>query len=620
MAQNSSIEWTEATWNPVTGCTKISPGCKFCYAERMAKRLEAMGQQRYRNGFELTLQPDALDAPLHWKKPRVIFVNSMSDLFHRDVPLRYIQRCFEVMEQANWHTFQVLTKRPERAAAIASELPWPDNVWMGTSVENADYLWRIAALVKIPARVRFLSVEPLLGPIPVLPLEGVHWVIVGGESGPGARPVREEWIIQIRDQCVQRSVPFFFKQWGGMNKQKAGRILAGRTWDEMPGKPAKGKALMANTQQTVWRAEPHTFAKHAILRRYLEAWFPILSRQARQSGRGTQEILYIDGFAGPGEYEGKEPGSPVIAIQAALNHSLAFPVPVRMLFLEERQDRLNHLRGVLHRYSAEVQQSPNIRLVEPQQGDCNELLGRMLDEYEARGARFGPALAFLDQFGCSAVSMSLVERILKYPQCEVFVYLDYKDMNRWITDPTKAPSFTRAYGGEQWREAINLPERKRQRFLLTAYQQAVRDRVKDAFVQSFGMYDKNGVLLYWLVFCSCHLRGLEEMKKAMWYVDNTGEFRFSDKDDPDQLKLLELSYGQDWLAEELRSRLAGQTMTVGDVKAHVLTQTPCYLYREALGIIEMNNSLQVLNAPPRRRKGTFSDDNMRVRFESPGLF
>jgi protein gp37 len=234
MAQASTIEWTEATWNPVTGCTKISPGCKFCYAERMAHRLKAMGQERYRNAFKLTLQPDALEVPLRWKTPRVIFVNSMSDLFHVDVPLEYMQQCFNVMEEASQHTFQVLTKRPDRAAELSTHLPWPKNVWMGTSVESNDYLWRVRSLREIPAAVRFLSVEPLLGPINRLPLKGIQWVIVGGESGPGARPMKVEWVRQLRDQCVAKDVPFFFKQWGGTNKKRAGRVLDGQTWDQMP--------------------------------------------------------------------------------------------------------------------------------------------------------------------------------------------------------------------------------------------------------------------------------------------------------------------------------------------------------------------------------------------------
>ncbi len=234
MAQASSIEWTESTWNPVTGCTKISSGCAHCYAERMAKRLRAMGQERYRNGFKVTLQPDVVDMPLHWKRPRMIFVNSMSDLFHKDVPTEFIAECFAVMQRASQHTFQVLTKRPERAAELAPNLPWPSNVWMGTTVENADYVHRIRFLNQIPASVRFLSLEPLLGPIPQLPLNGIHWVIVGGESGPDARPMQAEWAQQIRNRCLAHAVPFFFKQWGGVQKSRAGRELDGQIWGEMP--------------------------------------------------------------------------------------------------------------------------------------------------------------------------------------------------------------------------------------------------------------------------------------------------------------------------------------------------------------------------------------------------
>lgn len=234
MADKSAIEWTEATWNPVTGCTKISQGCKHCYAERLAGRLQAMGVPQYRNGFALTLHPQMLDRPRRWRRSRVVFVNSMSDLFHRDVPLEFIQRVFEVMNETPRHTYQVLTKRPEIAADYAPHLAWTPNIWMGTSVENALVGHRIANLRMIPAAVRFLSLEPLLGPLHRLPLAGVHWAIVGGESGPGARPMDPAWVREIRDQCVAAGVPFFFKQWGGVNKKATGRVLDGRTWDEMP--------------------------------------------------------------------------------------------------------------------------------------------------------------------------------------------------------------------------------------------------------------------------------------------------------------------------------------------------------------------------------------------------
>jgi protein gp37 len=240
MGQKSAIEWTEATWNPLTGCDKISPGCANCYAERMSLRLRLMGQPNYKNGFDLTLHPHALELPLKWKKPQRIFVNSMSDLFHKDVPADFIQQVFATMRQASWHRFQILTKRSDRLAELGPTIDWPANVWMGVSVESAEYAFRIDHLRGVGAAVRFLSVEPLLGPIPHLDLQRIHWVIVGGESGPGARPMREEWVREIRDQCRRAGLPFFFKQWGGVNKKKTGRELEGRTWDEMPVLQASG--------------------------------------------------------------------------------------------------------------------------------------------------------------------------------------------------------------------------------------------------------------------------------------------------------------------------------------------------------------------------------------------
>lgn len=234
MGQKSAIEWTEATWNPLTGCDKISPGCANCYAERMSLRLKLMGQKNYRNGFDLTLHEHALELPLKWKTPQRIFVNSMSDLFHKDVPAEFIQKVFATMRAASWHRFQILTKRSDRLAELSPSIDWPSNVWQGVSVESDDYTFRVDHLRSTGAAVRFLSIEPLLGPIPKLDLTNIHWVIVGGESGPGARPMREEWVLEIRDQCQSANVPFFFKQWGGVNKKKTGRELQGRTWDDMP--------------------------------------------------------------------------------------------------------------------------------------------------------------------------------------------------------------------------------------------------------------------------------------------------------------------------------------------------------------------------------------------------
>lgn len=230
----SNIEWTESTWNPVTGCTKISQGCKNCYAERMAKRLQAMGQPNYVNGFKLKTHDHVLDYPLRWKKPQMIFVNSMSDLFHEDVPESFIQSVFKIMTKAHWHTFQVLTKRSGRLAELDSKLEWAPNIWIGVSVENHDAKFRIDDLRKTTALTKFLSCEPLIGSLNPLNLNGIDWVIAGGESGPGSRYMSEQWVYEIRDECIASETPFFFKQWGGVRKKEAGRHLDGRTWDELP--------------------------------------------------------------------------------------------------------------------------------------------------------------------------------------------------------------------------------------------------------------------------------------------------------------------------------------------------------------------------------------------------
>ncbi|MGA2080265.1 MAG: phage Gp37/Gp68 family protein [Holophaga sp.] len=234
MAIGSTIEWTEATWNPVTGCTKISEGCRHCYAETLAKRLKAMGQPNYVNGFQVTLQPHMLEIPLGWRRPRNIFVNSMSDLFHEEVPSDYIQKVFAVMRKAHWHHFQILTKRSSRLAELSSQLDWSPNIWMGVSVEDQNVISRIAHLRETGAAIKFISFEPLIGPIRDLDLQHIDWVIVGGESGIGARPMATEWVQGIHKVCVTNSVPFFFKQWGGINKKKTGRLLDGQLWDEMP--------------------------------------------------------------------------------------------------------------------------------------------------------------------------------------------------------------------------------------------------------------------------------------------------------------------------------------------------------------------------------------------------
>jgi len=230
----SKIEWTESTWNPVTGCNKISEGCDNCYAERMAKRLKAMGQQNYINGFEVVCHPHMLDVPLKWKKSNMVFVNSMGDVFHEKVPLDFIKQVFGVMNIADQHFYQVLTKRAKRLLELSEMIKWDSHIWMGVTVESKTFKYRIDYLRKTPAKIKFLSLEPLLGSLGELNLSGIDWVIVGGESGPRARSIEADWAREVRDQCIEQNVPFFFKQWGGIQKKKNGRVLDGVTWDEMP--------------------------------------------------------------------------------------------------------------------------------------------------------------------------------------------------------------------------------------------------------------------------------------------------------------------------------------------------------------------------------------------------
>jgi protein gp37 len=256
MSGGSRIEWTDATWNPVTGCTKLSMGCDNCYAARMARRLQGMGQARYRNGFRVTLHPDLLALPMRWRKPRRVFVNSMGDLFHERVPLSFLRDVFDVMARAPQHRFQLLTKRAERLSSLASSLPWSHNVWVGVTVEAHAYLGRLAHLASVPAAVRFVSFEPLLGPLRGVSLDGVDWVIVGGESGPGSRPMREEWVVPLRDACLDVGIPFFFKQWGGLRRARSGRLLQGRIWEQFPtGKQVETKPyLQAPDASGTWGA------------------------------------------------------------------------------------------------------------------------------------------------------------------------------------------------------------------------------------------------------------------------------------------------------------------------------------------------------------------------------
>jgi three-Cys-motif partner protein len=341
---------------------------------------------------------------------------------------------------------------------------------------------------------------------------------------------------------------------------------------------------MSDTLPTVWEGFAHTFAKHQILETYLKAWLPIMSRQSHKLGISETELLFVDGFAGPGSYAGGELGSPILAIESVLEHSYDFPIPISLLFIEERDERHVVLKDVVEKYRKKIEESRRINSVSVKKGNCEEVLKKVLDKYEKTNRKIGPAFFFLDQSGYSDVSMQLIHRIMSQPQCEVFSYLNWDHMNRFLTDQTKWASLDKAFGGPEWRPAPKLESNERSVFMLKTYKTALKEKGSTNYVWHFAMCDSNDKLLYWLFFCTNNLRGLEEMKRAMYKVDPEGGFRFSDKDDPTQLSLFD-SYQDEMLAQDLSAILQGKILTVSKVKEFILTETPSYIYKAALKIL-----------------------------------
>ena len=372
---------------------------------------------------------------------------------------------------------------------------------------------------------------------------------------------------------------------------------------------------MTDELPTVWEAEPHTTAKHAILGGYLKAWMAILARQTAKLGR-RKPILYIDGFAGPGTYAGGEEGSPVVAIRTAVEHSHDLPVPIEVLCIEQREDRYRRLVQVLEDQRQRVSESTKVIIDQPIQGDCHKEINRLLDRHDESKTRFGPALVFLDQFGYSAVPMELIRRIMSHDVCEVLTYLNWSHLGRFISDETKWSGITRAFGGKDWKEVLDLPPDQRPPRLLELYRRALVNRGGVRFHCSFSMHDERGGLLYWLFFCSGNVRGFEEMKRSMWRVDETGEFQFFDRHFG-QLRLLQ-GYDDEWLAEALCHDLRGTTRTVAEVQEHVLVETPCWNHGGALRVLERQERISFVDAPPGRRRGWFKKyPEMRIRFDCP---
>lgn len=367
---------------------------------------------------------------------------------------------------------------------------------------------------------------------------------------------------------------------------------------------------MADTKATIYEADPHTLAKHQILREYLKRWLPILARQSRAIGRQDHRLLYVDGFAGAGEYTGGIPGSPLVAIEAALAHVKEFQIPVDIRLIELRSDRVKHLKKLLDEKRSEIEKAGRIILADPVEGDCEQQINSMIDEHERTKRPLGPALFFLDQFGYSSFSMALVGRILKHEVCEVFSYLNWNLLHPFMSDPTKHEGITRAFGSEEWRSVLGLSGKEKEDRFREIYLEALRNRAGAKYAYPFAMRDRNDRVIYWLFFCSNNLRGLEEMKRAMWTVDRSGGFEFSDKFASQVGQMF--SYDDTTLAKDLTLALHDKTLTVQEIQEYVLVNTPACNFKNALKLMERTGRLKPVSPPAGRRACTFTDMSMRV--------
>ncbi len=369
---------------------------------------------------------------------------------------------------------------------------------------------------------------------------------------------------------------------------------------------------MAGSSATIWPAAKHTLVKHLILSTYLKAWVPIMSRYLQKTTVRQQSLLFIDAFAGPGRYQRGQDGSPILAIKAIIDHSVKLPVPVHFLFVEKDPQRHENLTNVVNTMADAIKDSGQIQAVEVRLGECQQIINRLVDDCERTGKPLGPAFVFLDQFGYSDVSMELIKKVMNQPLCEVFSYLNWENMNRFIEDEAKWSAISRAYGGDEWKGVINLDDKERSAFMLKTYRNALETKAASSYVWHFAMCDRNDKLIYWLFFCTNSLRGLEEMKRAMWKVDPTGGFRFSDKYSTSELDLF-ADFKDELLADQLSLKFRGERLSLDQVREFVLTETRAYLHKPGLRLLEKKGLLEV-DAPAKRRAGTFPDGHMQIKF------
>jgi three-Cys-motif partner protein len=619
MPAETSIEWTESTWNPVTGCSKVTPGCAHCYAETFAERWRGVKGNSYEQGFDLKLWPHRLDYPLKWKRPRMIFVNSMSDIFHEDIPFEYVERIFAVMKEAKHHTFQVLTKRHERMSELAPHLPWPENIWMGVTIENKRWILRADHLRAVPARVRFISAEPLLGPLTGLNLTGIHWLIAGGESGPRHRPVEAEWFRELREQCRQEQVAFFFKQWGGVRAKSGGRLLDGREWNEMPkatysangnGHRNRNKRKMPRSRDIPddadekWEYTEHAAAKHEILHRYLGAWLAILGQGRRGSGWRHKLLVLVDGFAGRGRYLGGESGSPRIMFDraaAAAEAGTAESVLIRCA--EPNPTNFRHLQEVCAELTHERV------TIKPTQETFESIANNLADWSEEQHPP-PPTFIMVDPYGVRGVSLDTLRRLLKIDRLEVMLTFMVRDPSRFLKEENYEEPMTALFGGEGWRNCADVEDRAE--CLMLRFREVVLDGVAKHATPFLVYEDERRVPLYYLIHLTNNDLGMREMKDAM--VKKSGDMTFWPVTvrPPDQLAL-EVGEPKPYpmLQARLLEKYPGRTLTfeglLNDDYPHGAWTEPNY--RWAVDGLEKQDPLRVTIA----REGFTDSGKARTR-------
>jgi three-Cys-motif partner protein len=659
MGDKSAIEWTDATWNPVTGCTKVSPGCKHCYAERLATRLQSLGNPRYRNGFDVTLHPDQLTLPLRWRQPRRIFVNSMSDLFHESVPEEFIQQVFEVMVKAPWHIFQILTKRAQRLADLAPRVPWPPNVWQGVSVENAHYTWRIDHLRKVPAIVRFLSIEPLLGPIKTLPLESIHWVIVGGESGPQHRPVDPAWVRGIRDQCVAAGIPFFFKQWGGLTAKSRGRLLDGREWSEVPSKgsnaplglpgstillPSEGDLLRKDAVNNRHSGEAMQAQKHSRRRTpWDEAFFvdPRLTSKLKHLilkgymnefshhlGSIRKTVYYVDGFAGPGIYQRKngeiERGSPILIAEFAERlRATNGGFFLKCLNVEEKPEHYRQLKKATAVFTDQIVEKNYPASFTDALSDILRRIGN------------APAFFFLDPFGTKGIPFrELLPLFSRTTRTEVFINFQTDGITKkagWLPSLEHGDSKKRKQARSLTEHPVNLLALSREELSswwaecvingnggTAAFEQRAVHRyltllrapnTKFPFTKAFPVYyyrpdappGEDAPVCFHLVFATQHKKGLYEMNDCMVRaLDHFYAEEYSHTFFPQFRELVEKPKDLGRLQQELLTQFRDRVFTIDEVKQRLMQDTAFLIkaggYRDAVIQLKNTGRLEQLDA------------------------